>query len=539
MLMKQLSSCSFFIFLTFKIKISLMKKLLLFSAAFIVVNSSAVYAQTWSSIATLTGMYCRCAIRILHLQLKCMKINFLLFFILYLAIIHTTKSQDSKLWAATNTGGVSNEGTIINMNLDGSDFTVAYHFHDETGSNPVGDLVQLSDGKIYGVCYSGGIYGSCVIYEYDPITGIFADVYDFGGPLATDADFPASGLVQYTDGKLYGVTESGGLYTNGVIYSYDPMTKVYSNLYHLTNSDGNVFVNPMIVEGSLLYGVSTSGTAEGIGGIFSFDPVQNIFKQLFTFNESTGFNAHGRLVSMNMNLFYGLTNSAGANGYGGIFSYNYLTGDFQNLHNFDVLSSLAIGSMILASNGKLYGTTINGGDNGAGVIFSFDPVNNIYTPVFSFLDSISGINSYGSLIQASNGYLYGSTTHGGALGHGVIFYFDINDNSFHKLKDAFASPINNFLEVFPTTSAQQPEVNDSRIRIFPNPVSGNLTVVFPKFTQTPELILMNVIGQQLPLKKSEMAVSEIQLDMQGLSKGVYFLKALINGESMVVKIQKK
>jgi hypothetical protein len=50
---------------------------------------------------------------------------------------------------------------------------------------------------------------------------------------------------------------------------------------------------------------------------------------------------------------------------------------------------------------------------------------------------------------------------------------------------------------------------------------------------------MNVIGQQLPLKKSEMAVSEIQLDMQGLSKGVYFLKALINGESMVVKIQKK
>ena len=41
----------------------------------------------------------------------------------------------------------------------------------------------------------------------------------------------------------------------------------------------------------------------------------------------------------------------------------------------------------------------------------------------------------GSLIQASDGKLYGMTSHGGSNGYGVIFSFDPSTSTYTKLKD--------------------------------------------------------------------------------------------------------
>ena len=61
-----------------------------------------------------------------------------------------------------------------------------------------------------------------------------------------------------------------------------------------------------------------------------------------------------------------------------------------------------------ASDGKLYGMTTDGGSNGHGVIFSFDPSTSIYTKLKDF-DGLNGCGPYGSLMQASDGKLYGMT----------------------------------------------------------------------------------------------------------------------------------
>ena len=61
-----------------------------------------------------------------------------------------------------------------------------------------------------------------------------------------------------------------------------------------------------------------------------------------------------------------------------------------------------------ASDGKLYGMTTNGGSSGYGVIFSFDPSSSTYTKLKDF-DNTNGANPYGSLMQASDGKLYGMT----------------------------------------------------------------------------------------------------------------------------------
>ena len=61
---------------------------------------------------------------------------------------------------------------------------------------------------------------------------------------------------------------------------------------------------------------------------------------------------------------------------------------------------------------KLYGMTGRGGSNDAGVIFSFDPAASTYTKLMDF-DYANGRYPYGSLVQASDGKLYGMTSEGG------------------------------------------------------------------------------------------------------------------------------
>ena len=66
------------------------------------------------------------------------------------------------------------------------------------------------------------------------------------------------------------------------------------------------------------------------------------------------------------------------------------------------------GSLMLASDGKLYGMTSEGGSGNVGVIFSFDPSASTYTKLKDF-DNTDGASPLGSLMQASDGKLYGMT----------------------------------------------------------------------------------------------------------------------------------
>ena len=64
------------------------------------------------------------------------------------------------------------------------------------------------------------------------------------------------------------------------------------------------------------------------------------------------------------------------------------------------------GSLIQASDGKLYGMTEIGGANALGVLFQYDPATAGYTKKIDF-----GVaaNPFGSLVQATDGKLYGMT----------------------------------------------------------------------------------------------------------------------------------
>src|SRR5206468_172207 len=94
----------------------------------------------------------------------------------------------------------------------------------------------------------------------------------------------------------------------------------------------------------------------------------------------------------------------------------------------------AYGSLIQASNNKLYGLTYSGGLNDQGALFEYDIISNTYTKKFDF-SSASGYSSYSTLLQATNGKLYGMTNSGGINDLGVLFEYDISANSYTKKVD--------------------------------------------------------------------------------------------------------
>jgi uncharacterized repeat protein (TIGR03803 family) len=116
------------------------------------------------------------------------------------------------------------------------------------------------------------------------------------------------------------------------------------------------------------------------------------------------------------------------------------TGDFHHLHDF-VGSDGAVptGPFFQAADGFFYGTTNQDGLWNSGVIYKVDVLGH-----FALLHSLSplypgeGSEPKGGVIQASDGFFYGTTEHGGYFGE--IFRMDAAGNFtvLHRF-DAYAS----------------------------------------------------------------------------------------------------
>ena len=186
-----------------------------------------------------------------------------------------------------------------------------------------------------------------------------------------------------------------------------------------------------------LYGMTLDGGSSGYGVIFSFDPSSSTYTKLKDFDNTNGANPYGSLMQASDGKLYGMTAGGGSSNDGVIFSFDPSSSTYTKLKDFDNTNGgNPYGSLMQASDGKLYGMTSDGGSSNDGVIFSFDPSSSTYTKLKDFGTNESGSNVSGSLMQASDGKLYGMTTcYGGSSGYGVIFSFDPSSSTYTKLKD--------------------------------------------------------------------------------------------------------
>jgi uncharacterized repeat protein (TIGR03803 family) len=165
---------------------------------------------------------------------------------------------DGSFYGATSEGGVGRNGTIFKITPTGK-LTTLYSFSGkQDGGGPFGTLTLGSDGNLYGTAGGGGV-GCGTIFRIST-SGLFKKIYTFGQ--GTNAPcFPFDGLIQATDGKLYGTTGYGGTMNSGTIFSLNSAGSL-TVLHSFDWADGAVPYGSLVqaTDGNF-YGSTTEGGA--------------------------------------------------------------------------------------------------------------------------------------------------------------------------------------------------------------------------------------------------------------------------------------
>jgi uncharacterized repeat protein (TIGR03803 family) len=343
------------------------------------------------------------------------------------------QASDGKLYGSSTNEGTSNKGFIYSFDPGSSTYTVLKNFDGKEGSHPVGNLMQASDGKIYGTTTAGGDSDKGVIFSYDPLSSTYSKLIDFTG---INGENPTGGLIQASDGKLYGMTSGG----TGSIFSFDPASSTYKILKNFTSPGSPYEITGGLVQANngKLYGALTAHTPFYQGFIFSFDPASSVYSEVHHLKDRE--RSELKLIKASDGKLYGTVRSSPENRYGYIFSLDPSNSNFSRLLNFEGTSTIfPRGLWLQAKDGKLYGIAEDEGEN-VEVIFSYDAYSSTFTKLRdNAANNTSGSKPTGSLVKASDKKLYGMTTYGGNMGYGVIFSFDPATSTYKKLKDFEAS----------------------------------------------------------------------------------------------------
>ena len=187
------------------------------------------------------------------------------------------QAADGNFYGTTVGGGEPpfDSGTIFRITPAGT-FTTLYNFCPQPacadGANPAG-LVQATDGNFYGTTIGGGVNNEVnggTVFEITP-GGALTTLYSFCFlPGCADGAQPRAGLIQASDGNFYGTTSGDGI-NGGTVFEITlagTFTILYSFCPQAVCADGS---DPTgVIQGSdgNLYGTTSAGGASGDGTVF-------------------------------------------------------------------------------------------------------------------------------------------------------------------------------------------------------------------------------------------------------------------------------
>jgi uncharacterized repeat protein (TIGR03803 family) len=327
------------------------------------------------------------------------------------------QAADGNLYGTTANGGNNNYGTVFRITPAGA-ATILYSFTGgNDGANPYAGLVQAGNGWLYGTTEYGGTNGDGAIFQIST-NGSFTALYSFTG--ADDGGNPTAGLIQASDGNLYGTAAGGDFY--GTVFRITTGGQ-FTLLYSFTGADDGAYPEAALFQAGdgWLYGTANQGGINGVGTIFRVS-TNGVFDPLFSFNRTDGSSPAGALIQAPDGYLYGTASAGGSrNGDGSVFRIS-TNGVFSPIYLFTggYDGSTPNAGLLLAKDGWLYGTATEGGNEGEGTVFRVG-TNGSFTLLYSFTGGNDGANPRASLAQAGNGSLYGTASSGGNNGNGTVF----------------------------------------------------------------------------------------------------------------------
>src|SRR6185369_17125637 len=114
---------------------------------------------------------------------------------------------DGGLYGATRYGGGVDLGTVFKINRDGAGYSVLHRFTNSpgTGTYPIAGVLEGSDGMLYGRTISGGNGDGATIFRLNKNGIGFAIIHSFSQAGGNRFD-PYSNLIESSDGTLCGTT---------------------------------------------------------------------------------------------------------------------------------------------------------------------------------------------------------------------------------------------------------------------------------------------------------------------------------------------
>ncbi len=314
------------------------------------------------------------------------------------------------------------------------------HVHTQDDAGPHTLIQNPDDGMFYGTCQSGGTdFPNGCVYKMEA-TGTVTLIHSFAGA-PSDGSRPVTALFLNDDGMLYGTTTRGGANDQGTVFKLDPTGGSYAFASQPapcasvgTDPEASLF---RANDGSLYLPMAACGSTGEIGTVDRVDLTLSETR-IAGFNGLTGVmvSPHGHLIQGPDNKLYGtaLGNSNIPGKHGGVYRVALSGGLVETVHSFaagEGNNTTVSAPLLLASDGNFWGTTklatnSSGASISTGTIFRVAP-NGTFQTMHTFTGP-DGRLPVAGLIQASDGYLYGTTLQGGTLNRGVIFRIDLDGN---------------------------------------------------------------------------------------------------------------
>jgi len=291
------------------------------------------------------------------------------------------------LYGTTPSGGEFGAGVVFKWTATTGGEPILYNFTGGTdGGGPLGGLARDGAGNLYGTTQGGGTAGDGVVFKLTP-SGAESVLHNFG-QTPDDGKNPIGNLTRDSSGNLYGTTYRD---TDPFVYGTVFEVSASGTETLLQSFDCNPFghgcggklpagTGLLLDKAGNLYGVTEVGGGYEDGIIFKVTPPSS-YSVLLNFNGSGGREPYDGLAedaagNLYGTTYYGGSTTCGAEGCGVLFELT-TTGEEMVLHNF--LFSTAddgffpLGGVVRDPEGNLYGTLSGGGASGCGAVFKFTP----------------------------------------------------------------------------------------------------------------------------------------------------------------------